>query len=225
MMVVRTPKAGSASGPRAAGGRRRDVSICLLLAVALALAGMACRRGSDRPPAGVPFATGTTSRKLSTFIFEEEGKSYLMTVGVNAARFHDEDDFIPLTVVLLNKTGTRLEITRESFTLIEPTTGARYGLATIAEVRTQGKQLYDRQLMDLDFLGFKLQSFDRVDSNFFPGPGIVSDQFELHSFNYMLDNLYFPRPEGQLLGKTFELHANAKGLEQDLFVVFTIPEK
>jgi hypothetical protein len=221
MTMLRTALPGSASAPRSGG----VAGVCLILAAMLALGGVACRRGSDRPPAGVPFATGTTSRKLSTFIFEEEGKSYLMTVGVNAARFHDADPFIPLTVVLLNKTGAKLSITRESFTLIDPSSGARYGLATIAEVRTQGKQLYDRQLMDLDHLGFKLETFNRVNSNFFPSQGIVSDQFELHSFQYMLDNLYFPRPEGQLLGKTFELHTNAQGLEQDLFVVFTIPEK
>jgi hypothetical protein len=202
----------------------RSVAVCVL-AVTLALVAVACRRGSDRPPAGVPFATGTTSRKLSTFIFEEEGKTYLMTVGVNAARFHDDDAFIPLTVVLLNKSGAKLEITRESFTLVDPVAGARYGMATIPEVRVQGKLSYDRQLMDLDHLGLKLEIFDRINSNFFPSQGIVSDQFELHSHQYMLDNLYFPRPEGQLLGKTFELHANPKGVEHDLFVVFTIPEK
>lgn len=197
----------------------------VVLAGVLMLAAIGCHRKSEVPPPGVPFGTGTTSRKLSTFIFQEEGKSYLMTVGVNAARFHDKDGFIPLTVVLLNKTDTKLSISRESFTLIDPSSGSRYGMATVAEVRTQGKQLYDQQLMDLDHLGFKLEIFDRVTSNFFPSSGIVNDQFELHSHQYMLDNLYFPRPEGQLLGKTFELHVNASGLEQDLFVVFTIPEK
>lgn len=222
MNVSERTLAGAGS-PLSTRGAARGAGLALAGVLALMSAG--CHRGSEIPPAGVPFATGTTSRKLSTFIFQEEGTSYLMTVGVNAARWHDKDAFIPLTVVLLNKTDAKLKITRESFTLIDPSSGGRYGLATIAEVRGQGKQLYDQQLMDLDHLGFKLEIFSRVASNFFPSQGIVNDDFELHSHQYMLDNLYFPRPEGQFLGRTFELHANAQGLEQDLFVVFTVPEK
>ena len=197
--------------------------LLVVLACVAALSG--CRRRSEIPPPGIPFATTTTSPKLSTFVFKEEGRTYLMTVGVNATRFHDADAFIPLTVVLANKAGARMMITRESFTLIDPVSGARYGLASVAEVRVQGKQLYDRQLMDADHFGTKLDPFVRVPSNFFPYQEIVSDEFELHSFQYMADNLYFPRPEGQLLGKTFELHLSARGLDQNLFVVFTIPEK
>ncbi len=195
-----------------------------ILLIPLVAAG-ACRRRDPLPPPGVPFATTTTSPKLSTFVFKEEGRTYLLTVGVNATRFHDRDDYIPLTVVMANKSGGKLTITRESFTLIDPVSGARYGLASVAEVRSQGKQLYDRQLMDGEHFGSKLAAYARVPSNFFPYQGIVNDQFELHSFQYMADNLYFPRPEGQLLGKTFELHLSARGLDQDLFVVFTVPEK
>lgn len=197
----------------------------ILLAAAVATPGLGCRRHRDRPEPGIPYPSSTDSPKLATFIFKEEGRLYLMTVGVNAARFHDKDAFVPLTVLLVNKSKTPLRLDRESFTLVDPINGARYGLASIDEVRRQGKQDYDRKLMDTEHLLGKLDVFTRAPSNFFPNTGVVIDQAELHQFMYILDNLYFPRPEGDLLGKRFELHVNAKGLEQPLFVVFTVPER
>jgi len=202
---------------------RLFVATVLITLIAVSLPG--CRRRHRPPQPGVPYASSTSSEKLATFIFKEEGKLYLMTVGVNVTRFHDKDAFIPLTVVLVNKANVPLEITRESFTLVDPVTGRRYGLASIDEVRRQGKQLYDRRLMDLEHLASKLEIFQQLRSNFFPFQEIVNDNLELHAFQYFIDNLYFPRPEGELLGKTFELHVNAKGLQGDLFVVFTVPEK
>jgi len=194
-------------------------------ALAVAAAGTGCQRRHDRPEPGVPYPSSTDSPKLATFIFKEEGKLYLMTVGVNATRFHDKDPFIPLTVLLVNKSKTPLRLDRESFMLVEPNSGARYGLATIDEARRQGKQEYDRKLMDQEHLLSKVQIFTQADANFFPITGIVVDHVELHQFMYMLDTLYFPRPEGELLGKRFELHVNSKDLEQPLFVVFTVPER
>jgi len=200
------------------------LALTFVLALVVAAPAAGCRRRGDRPDPGIPYATGTTSPKLATFIFKEEGKLYLMTVGVNATRFHDRDAFIPLSVVLVNKTKTPLTLDRESFTLVEPISGKRYGLASIDEVRRQGKQDYDRKLMDLEHILGKLDPFTRGESNFFPLTGLVIERVELHQFMYLLETLYFPRPEGELLGKTFELHINSKGLEQPLFVVFTVPE-
>ncbi|MGH9868315.1 MAG: hypothetical protein ACREAA_09155 [Candidatus Polarisedimenticolia bacterium] len=201
---------------------RRLVAAAVVL---LVVAGAACRRRSQTPDPGIPYASGTTSPKLSTFIFKEEGKLYLVTVGVNATRFHDKDPFIPLTVTVANKTTTPIHLHRESFTLIEPVSGARYGLASVDEVRRQGKLSYDAQLMDLDHLGMKLDIYERASARFFPGTGaIVNEQVELHQFQFILDNLYFPHPEGGLLGRTFELHVSGRGIEGPLFVVFTVPD-
>ncbi len=207
--------------------RRPRLSTCAGLALILLIAVLVpgCRRGPRPPAPGVPYASGTPSPKLATFIYKEEGKLYLMTVGVNATRFHDKDPFVPLTVALVNKSDVPLEITRESFTLVDPVSGRRYGLASVDEVRRQGKQVYDRRLMDLEHLASKLEIFQRVPSNFFPFSELVDDNPELHAFQYLLDNLYFPHPEGELLGKTFELHVNARGVQGELFVVFTVPEK
>lgn len=200
--------------------RLRALAIFMLLGLAL-LPG--CRRGAR--DAGLPMDTSTPSPKLSTFVFKEESKLYLLTVGVNAARFHDEDEFVPLTILLGNKTTTPLHLTRESFTLIDPVSGSRYGLASVAEARRQGKFFNDRRLMDLDHIAGRVASFRQLSSNFFPSTGIVDDNLEMHQFQFMLDNLYFPRPEGEFLGKTFEFHVSSRDLVQPLFVVFTVPEK
>jgi len=203
----------------------RRLTAAAIVMIVVAGGAAACRRGSQTPDPGLPYASGTTSPKLSTFIFKEEGKLYLVTVGVNATRFHDKDAFIPLTVTVVNKTTTAIHIHRESFTLIEPVSGARYGLASLDEVRRQGKLSYDAQLMDLDHLAMKLDIYDRTSARFFPGTGaIVNEQVELHQFQYILDNLYFPHPEGGLLGRTFELHISGRGIEGPLFVVFTVPD-
>ncbi|HKY33358.1 MAG TPA: hypothetical protein VJV23_12535 [Candidatus Polarisedimenticolia bacterium] len=206
-------------------GLRPILAAGLLAAAAAGSAG--CRHRSEIPDPGIPYASSTASEKLSTFVFKEEGRLYLMTVGVNATRFHDQDPFIPLTVVLVNKTTKPLQLHRESFTLVEPVSGARYGLAGVEEVRRQGKMSYDAQLMDLDHLATKLDIYQRIPANFFPGAGtgVIHDNLELHQFQYMLNNIYFPRPEGELLGRTFELHVEGRGLEEPIFVVFTVPEK
>ena len=185
----------------------------------------ACFRRSGRPAPGVPYDSSAASPKMSAFLFKEEGKLYLMTVGVNAARLHDDDKFVPLAVVIANKSGPRMNLDRESFTLVDPVSGSRYGLASIDEARQQGMQVHDRRLMDMEHLGHKLQAYTMVASNFFPNVQIIDDDIELHSFQFMADTLYFPRPEGQLLGKRFELHVNAKNLQSRLYVVFDIPEK
>ncbi len=196
----------------------------LALAAALLCAEAGCLRRSDRPDPGIPYASGTASPKLSTFTFKEEGKLYLITVGVNATRFHEKDSFIPVTIMVANKSATPLLLHRESFTLVDPVTGSRYGLASIDEVRRQGKQTYDRQLMDQEHMPAKLDIFHRLPSNFFPFQQLVNDQIELHRASYFLDVIYFPRPEGELLGRTFELHVTGKSVQGDLFVVFTVPE-
>ncbi len=197
----------------------------MALVITTALAGTGCHRGAGAPDPGIPYSSSTTSAKLSTFIYKEEGKLYLVTVGVNATRFHDKDGFIPLTVTVVNKTTKPIELHRESFTLIEPVSGSRYGLASVDEVRRQGKMSYDQQLMDLDHLMSKLDIYTRASARFFPGAGtILNEQVELHQFQYVLENLYFPHPEGGLLGRTFELHVSGRGIDGPLFVVFTVPE-
>jgi hypothetical protein len=78
-----------------------------------------------------------------------------------------------------------------------------------------------------EFNAFKFDAYRLVDSAFFPVPGagsvILHDRVEIPRFGYIREMLYFPRPDGDLLGGIFELHLIAKQLPQDIFVVFEVP--
>jgi hypothetical protein len=169
------------------------------------------------------------SPTLAPMVYKEEGGLVLITVSVNATRFHEDDPFIPLEVWLANKgIEPNLRIGRESFYLMD-TFGRRYGVAGFEEVRRLQRGL--SQDMNITFAGpnanaykFK-QAYRYVPTTFFPtaGRGVLHDRAELPRFAYMADLLYFPRPEGELLGGIFELHLTAKELPEDVFVVFEVP--
>ena len=73
----------------------------------------------------------------------------------------------------------------------------------------------------------KFGQYRRIFTNFFPqstaGNPLIHDRAEIPRFGYIADMLYFPRPDGELLGGIFELHLTAKELPQDIFVIFEVP--
>jgi len=55
------------------------------------------------------------SRKLSRFVYIEEGTDLTLTVGVRAAAFHEDDAYFPLEISLTNRLkGVTWVVTRES---------------------------------------------------------------------------------------------------------------
>ena len=77
------------------------------------------------------------------------------------------------------------------------------------------------------------QPWPRRPSTFFPVPGVsndpifqrrslVNDRVELSNSSYMIDVLYFPHPEGKILGEYFELWMDSEDLEEPLFVKFRV---
>jgi len=169
---------------------------------------------------------GALSPTLGPMLYKEEGALVLMTVGVTATRFHADDPFIPLEVWVANKGVERpLRLSRESFYLVD-TFGKRYGMAGVEEVlRLQKGMTLDRQINSASFNGAKFDGFRLVQTAFFPIPGlvIVNDHAELARYSFMMDMLYFPRPDGELNGSIFELHLQDPALPQDIFVVFEVP--
>jgi len=171
---------------------------------------------------------GTLSPTLAPFVFKEEGDLVLMTVGVGAARMRDDQPFVPFEVWVANKGVTPyIQLDRESFYLMD-TFGRRYGMAGVEEVRRlQGGVSLDRRMGSAEFNAFKFDAYRFVDSAFFPNLGtgaqVLHDRIEIPRFGYMRDTLYFPRPDGDLLGGIFELHLTAKQLPQEIFVVFEVP--
>jgi len=199
----------------------RPAPVVLLLAISMAAPGCAFTvRDQLRP--------GTLSPTLAPFVYKEEGDLVLMTVGVGAARFRDDQPFIPLEVWVANKGVTPyISINRESFYLVD-TFGHRYAMAGVEEVRRlQGGLSIDRRMSSAEFNAFKFDAYHLVTSSFFPNIAsaaeVLHDRVEIPRYGYVREMLYFPRPEGDLLGGIFELHLVGKELPQEIFVVFEVP--
>ena len=182
-----------------------------------------CTYSRERPRA---VSTDTLSPTLGPMTFKEEGNLVILTVDVNATRFHEESPFIPVAVALANKrVEPYISISRESFYLMDAF-GRRYGLAGIGEVqRLQRGLAQDRQLTEVSFRASSFGGYRFHRTNFFPfvSGGILTDRIDLPTFGFVADVLYFPRPEGELKGGVFELHLTSKQLPQDVFVVFEVP--
>jgi hypothetical protein len=195
----------------------------ILSLLAMVGASGACILGGRNPKVRRP---GDLDFKLGPFTYLEEGKLIGLAVGTESARYREKENYMPLWVGLVNKDAPTLKITRESF-ILQDESGKRYPLATYREV-AGGYNLgtMDRTMTTFrDIFSAHFPSYDRVQSNFFPdkvSAGIVIDTVELPRFHAMLDLLYFPKPDEGILGHRFELHVNASGLDNEVFVKFLV---
>lgn len=169
-------------------------------------------------------------RKLSTFAFIEEGRLVTLIVGTRAARDRDETSYIPLEIAVANNGLRTLTLTRESFTLIDEQ-GQRYPMATARELIENYAFLdWDRRLGELQSITFnKFSALARYPSKFSPTEmartsfqDIVRDRVSLPRYGYIIDYIYFPKPETGIRGHTFELFLDAPELEDPAFVRFNV---
>lgn len=165
-------------------------------------------------------------RKLTTFSYIEEGRLVSLIVDVRAARLREGEDYLPLEICVANQGLASLTLTRESFQLIDED-GNRYALAGAPELLADYHRLdQDRDLQELaGVVDLRFSVFTRYPSKFFPtrtGPGVVRDKVQLPKFSYIVDRIYFPMPRTGLIGRRFELHLDAAGLEDPVFVRFAV---
>ena len=168
-------------------------------------------------------------RKLSTFAYIEQGDLLTVIVSTKAARYRDNASYMPLEISIANTGMRRLNLTRESFTLIDEE-GNRYPCAAPNELLTGYEFLdLDRSsaLADLGGLIFdRFASYNRYPSNFSPtrnaGTRVVKDRLQLPKFGYILDHIYFPKPLTGIKGHRFDLFINAPELEDPVFVKFEV---
>lgn len=207
-----------------AGLRLRFWPVVALIGAMIAVATLpACTYSQSRVT-----KPGILSPKLGPMIYKEEGSLVLLTVSVNATRWHEDSDFIPLEVWVANKGVDRgIRVSRESFYLMD-TFGKRYGMAGVEEVRRLQRGLsQDRKMNSAEYTAMKFSAYRHVPTRFFPvtGGAILHDRAELPKYAFMADMFYFPRPEGDLRGGIFELHLRTRELPQEIFVVFEVPRK
>lgn len=206
--------------------RARRVAYALTAALLLPLPG--CAR-APMTPSGVD--RGRVDRQAFRNTYIEEGSLVTLVVNTDATRRREKSPYVPLAIFLANNGDGPLTIGRESLSLVDMA-GRRYPLASVEETRSLG----NRTVMDLRASGNFFDIISRrglgrpsVGSVFFPVSdpgllrrGLVRDTIELPRGAWMMDVIYFPHPEGKLLGGRYELWLTARELEKPVFVRFEV---
>jgi len=184
--------------------------------------------------------TSDLDKKLSTFVYMEEGKLVSLIVDARAARIHEKSPYFPLEICVANRgLAGDLTLTRESFILIDQD-GNRYHVASPRDLTESYQYLdIDRQQAELEGIVYgRFVNFTRYAATFSPTPppeagpggaaalprppGVVQDRVSLPKWGYMIDFVYFPVPRSGLLDRKFELHMEATELPDPVFVKFAV---
>jgi hypothetical protein len=169
-------------------------------------------------------------RKLSTFVFIEDGDLVDFVVSTQATRYRENEPYIPIEIAVANHGLKQLSLTRESFTLIDAA-GVRRPAAGPAELMESYEFLdMDPALFELEsILTTKYAAMTRYPSNFSPRrtasrrrSNVVRDLVSIPKFGYVIDTLYFPAPQGGVKGRRFELFMDAPELPDPVFVRFEV---
>jgi hypothetical protein len=214
-------------------GRR----IAGLVALGCCLVAAGC---SGRRPMRGQEARGL-DRKLAPFAWIEEGDLVTLIVNTQPARYRDESTYVPLQIAVANRGLKKLNLSRESFTLLDAA-GNRYPCAAPSELLA-GYEFLDLDrapaLADLEGLvADRFAAYARYESRFSPTRafhavdpqsgtlratgGVVHDRVALPKLGYLVDMIYFPRPATGVLGQGFELFLAAPELADPVFVKFEV---
>jgi len=188
-------------------------------------AGLLVLAGCLGTPHVAPPVSGLNREVLrNTFI--EDGRLVTMAVNTDAARRRSGSDYVPLGLMIANNGNHALTADRENLVLTDDQ-GHRYPLATVKEIRALGSRTtndYRASEFFATYFSQRLEDRPRVRSRFFPnrGRGLVEDRIQLPGGAWIIDVVYFPRPPGELLGRTYELTFSPRELEDPIFVRFNI---
>jgi len=211
---------------------RVSLLLFLLASGAAALAPFAggCAR---TPNAAREVGPDELDRRILQHTYYEEGTLVTFAVNTDSTRRREDSPYVPFGVVVANNGLARLTVTRESLTLVDDR-GNRYPMATLEEAKElRGKRVADLYASNnfLDIFARRLEGRTRMPAVFFPIPstevaywsrGIVEDTVVLPRHAWMTDVVYFPRPEGPLLGRRYELWLDAAELPDPVFVRFEV---
>ncbi|MBP7148420.1 MAG: hypothetical protein KBD01_12815 [Acidobacteria bacterium] len=174
--------------------------------------------------------------RLTRFTYLEEGKLVSFAVDTAATRKREDAPYVPFGIAVANMSLPRLTLTRESFTLVDDK-GQRSSLATIQQARElAGLTVYDLRLSQdfFDVMFTRFSAWPFTQAVFFPvqSPaggdpeisrrGIVRERVELPVHSWTRDVIYFPHPEGQLMGRRYEMWLDTEELEDPIFVKFEV---
>lgn len=197
----------------------RSRRVWLVAGLALVLCG-GCARRLQAPPVGAETVDPTFS--LTSHI--EDGLLLSLIVGTRPA-LRSKGNYVPFEFALVNKALGKLDLTLESFYLVDDQ-GQRYGAVGQKELSRNydGNQDHDRRLTELPpVMRLRYRNYNETVSALTPKFGQAPNpELSLRRQSWTSDLLYFPRPEGGVRGRTFELFVKSPDLEQEAFVRFTV---
>ena len=190
----------------------------MVAVVASSLVGAACVTRSAQSPGGI-------HPKLARSTYIEEGELLALVVSTKPMRYRMDRPFIPLEIAVVNKGLASLTLTRESFNLVDGQ-GRQYPAVGRQELtRGYGSTDVDRRYAEAaPFVKNRFPTYRLIPSNLSPGfdASIARNRLFIPRFGYVLDFLYFPRPDGDLTGRPLELIIRAPELSDPVFVRFVL---
>ncbi len=172
-----------------------------------------------------------TDPRLSLTTYYEEGRVVFLAADTNAAGAKRREAILPLAIMLDNKSHGAIQLDTESFTLVDAA-GKMYPLISYEQFRREyrrvaadqflSQQFYEVTNLHLGLDGSSLSPYQPEPLPFFGLDGPRRDSFELGPNHYTRGFLFFPLPDDGYKGKVLELHVNAKGLPEEVFVKFRV---
>ncbi len=174
----------------------------------------------------VPVVGPAGEAKAPITVFTVSGPQGKVWVNVDLTRQRTDQDYVPLVVAVQNMGSRPVTVRRESFHLIG-SSGSAVPLASIPEVRKgYPKFNFDVRTVKAQGMPFgtRLSPEYLIPSNFFPsmaaGGSVRRDTVTLPPSYWMVDLLYFMRPEGLAEGNDVILRVHPEGWEEPLEVRF-----
>jgi hypothetical protein len=175
---------------------------------------------------GAKQAPSDVDRKLTNTAYFEEGDLMTFVVDVRAALSREDKGYTPLQIAIVNNGLKSITINREFFTLIDED-GNRYAPVGFDELKKEYRVMdLDKRLGDLESVIYgKYQALQQEPSTLtesFDRPTLLVTK--LPKYSYIIDWLYFPKPEEGAKGRRFELHLAAPELPDPVFVKFRVSD-
>lgn len=177
-----------------------------------------------------PPALFNDERQYSTFAVIKENEEVAVMIDVELAQRRREELYFPLVVKIANKDLYSLTITRESLVLVDANDDI-YLMPDIREIRYNYPYLAaDHKFKSqTGLLGDQLLTsfsyYQRAWSNFFPqtqGAARVVDMVRLRRKSFLVDLIYFPRPQTGLENQPLRLRLISPELEEPFEIRFVV---
>lgn len=170
-----------------------------------------------------------TSEESAYFVYREKAEDVTFLVDAFSAYFAEGQPYVPLHVGVARFKGSTLELTLESFRLVDSEGNSVYpapfaDLSHDYERLQQDKQLMIERPMSV---GDEFSILSPISATFYPvtqSPRMATERVELPNGTWWQDSIYFPMPPAGL-GGVMSMDLRLKGLDAPITVRFEVPLK